>query len=310
MPNLPQLGWVALCLVPRINGPTLGALLQAFGSPRAIFEATEADLLSVPGIGPKAVAAIQEVDLETVAAQIQAWTAVGVELLTWQESTYPAPLLALRDRPPLLFARGAGLPDWRRVVAIVGTREPEGQAELMAEKMGYELARRGWIVVSGLALGIDAAAHRGAVQGGQTIAVLGCGVEAPFPMRHRKLSETILNRGGALYAEVPPGTAPSAGTLLARNRLIAGLARATIVIQSNKISGSLETARRARSYARPVLTLDVPHYEGNQHLLRMEALPLPPHITDWEAFAARLETLPEPPRQLSFFDLPDENLLE
>jgi len=298
----PLTGWVALCLVPRIGGRTLSTLLDAFGSPRAIFEATEADLLRVARIGLKTVDAIRAIDLQVIEKQIIAWQAQGIRLLTWQDADYPQPLHQLYDRPPLLFARGDPAQDWRRVVAIVGTREPDADSVRLAETLAQELGGRGWLVVSGLALGIDAAAHRGALQaGGRTVAVLGGGVDTPHPAQNRPLGDQIMQKG-MVFAEVPPGTPPSAGALMARNRLIAGLAKAVFVLACDLDSGSLETARRARQQQRHVFTVDHPDYLGNQALLRAEALPLSPTFGAFDALHAQLEALPDPPRQLSLFE--------
>jgi DNA processing protein len=300
-PSTSLVGWVALSLIPRIGGRTLSALLDVFGSPRAIFEASFEDLLTVKRIGPKTIAAIQAIDLGEVEQQVKAWQRQRIALLTWQDSAYPEPFLTMPDRPPLLFARGKLGQNWNRTIAIVGTREPDPTSEHLAEAIGRELAARGWLVVSGLARGIDAAAHRGALLAGQTVAVLGCGVENIFPVQNRALADHILPTG-AIYAEVPPGTLPTAGTLMARNRLITGLAKATIVIQAGIDSGAMEAARRARYQQRPVLTIDHPDYAGNQALIRMEAIPLPPVFHDWDGLSNLLDALPDPPRQLGLFE--------
>jgi DNA processing protein len=297
-----MIGWVALCLVPRIGGRTLAGLLQTFGSPRAIFEASEAELRDVKRIGARTVQGIQSIDLEAVEAQILDWLNQGVTLLTWQDDRYPAPFVDLHNRPPLLFARGTLTQDWSRVVAIVGTREPSQASETMAENLARELTARGWLVVSGLARGIDTAAHHGALQSGPTVAVLGCGVDAIYPIRNRELAEQIVAEG-AIYAEVPPGTLPSPGTLMARNRLISGLSKAIFVVEAGIGSGSMEAARRARQQQRHVFTID-DDFEGNQTLLQMEGFPLAPDFSDWDALSDQLDGLPDPPRQLSFFDLP------
>lgn len=299
-----KVGWVALCLVPRIGGRTLGALLDAFGSPSAVFDAPREALLNVPRIGDTTVTAIGQVNLAQVEKQIKAWEDDGIHLLSWQDNAYPEPFQELPSRPPLLFARGQVWQNWQKVVAIVGTREPTPQSEKLARNMGRELTRRGWLVVSGLARGIDAAAHQGAVGLGSTVGILGCGVSNVHPIRNRELAEQIL-RDGVLYAEVPPAAAPSAAALMARNRLISGAAKATIVIEAGEKSGSLEAARRARHTHRHVLTIDCADFAGNQQLLAMEAIPLAHDFSDWDGLAALLNDLPEPPRQLSFFDAVD-----
>lgn len=294
-------GWVALCLVPRLGGRTMSALLEAFGSPRAVFDASEAALLGVPRIGRKTLSAIRHIDLGQVENQIRAWQAQGITLLTWQHDDYPAPLLTLPDRPPLLFAMGELRQDWRQAVAVVGTRQPSRTSAALAERVGRELAARGWLIVSGLARGIDAAAHHGALKGGHSAAVLGCGVDVVHPVSNRGLAQRLL-KSGVLYAEAPPGAPPTPGALMARNRLIAGLSKAVIVIEAELACGSMETARHARRQQRPVLTVDRAEYEGNQALLRMEAQRLAPDFEDWDGLSSLLADLPEPPRQLSFFE--------
>jgi DNA processing protein len=132
--------------------------------------------------------------------------------------------------------------------------------------------------------------------------VLGCGVDAIYPIRNRELAEQIVAEG-AIYAEVPPGTLPSPGTLMARNRLISGLSKAIFVVEAGIGSGSMEAARRARQQQRHVFTID-DDFEGNQTLLQMEGFPLAPDFSDWDALSDQLDGLPDPPRQLSFFDLP------
>jgi DNA processing protein len=293
-------GWVALCLIPGIGGRTMSLLLDAFGSANGVFEASPAELRSLGRLNNKILENIAALDLELVQAQIILWQAQGIHLLTWQDEAYPLPLLALPDRPPLLFAKGHLAQNWQKVLAIVGSREAEWASVHLAESLGREMAKRGWLIVSGLARGIDAAGHRGALQAGHTVAMVGCGVDELYPIQNRPLARKLL-RQGAIYAEVPPKTLPSPGTLMARNRLIAGCAKATVVVQAGQHSGSLEAARRARVGGRHVLTVDSP-YEGNQALLRMEAIPLEAEFADWDGLAYLLEALPDPPKQLELFD--------
>jgi len=300
MSNASLVGWVALCLLPRVGGRTLSALLDVFGTPTAVFEASHQDLLAVKRIGTKTIEAIESIDLAIVAQQIDQWQKQGIALITWQDVRYPEPFKDLRDRPPLLFARGNLQQDWSKVVAIVGTRQPSDTGVLFAETLAYELTQRGWLVVSGLALGIDAAGHRGALAADRTVAFVGCGVDALHPLRNRTLGETIL-RQGAVFAEVPPQTIPSAGSLMARNRLISGAAKATFVIEAGLQSGSMEAARRARQQQRHVFTLDMAIWAGNQALLQSGAIPLGTDFMEWDGLAAQLMALPDPPRQLRLF---------
>lgn len=296
----PEVLWVALCLVPRIGGRTLSSLLEAYGSPKAILEASHASLEEVPRIGPKTIEAIGQIDLAEVERQIEGWYEDGITLLTWQDALYPEPLLALHDRPPLLFARGQLAQNWERVISIVGTREPSVESVTLAETMACELGRRGWLVASGLARGIDAAAHRGALKIGSTVAYLGSGISNIQPPSNRGLARRIMEIG-AIYSEVSPEFIPTPASLMARNRLISGSAKATVVIQAEAQCGSMEAARKAWRQQRTVFTVDA-DFAGNRELLRMEALPIAPKGLHWDEFAEQLENLPDVPRQLSFFD--------
>lgn len=297
-PSDSLIAWAALAQIDGIGGRTLGRLLAHFHSPHAIFAASPQDWQVYGRLPSKVLAAIQKADLAAVAAQIIAWQALQIQLLTWESPGYPSPLLAYHDRPALFFAKGALIQNWERCIAIVGTREPSPDSAALAQALAAELAGRGWVVVSGLARGIDTAAHQGALLAGATAAFVGCGVEAIFPAQNRPLAAEIAHTGG-LYAEVPPGTVPVAGTLMARNRLIAAAARATFVIEAGERSGSLEAARQARKLGRAVFTLELPQ-AGNQALLRMEARPLSPSFSDWEGLHQQLSELPPPPQQLDF----------
>jgi DNA processing protein len=294
LPSPALVGWVALCLIPGIGGRTMSLLLDTFGSASAVFEAAPSDFKGLGRLNAKTIEAIAAIDLEAVQVQIILWQTQGIHLINWQDGHYPPPLLTLPDRPPLLFAKGQVDQQWEKVLAIVGSREPDVTSIHLAESLG-------WTIISGLARGIDAAGHRGALQTGRTVAMVGCGVDELYPIQNRILAHKILAQG-AIYAEVPPKTLPSAGMLMARNRLIASCAKATIVVQAGLYSGSMEAARRARISGRHVLTVDHQAYEGNQALLRMEAIPLEPEFKDWDGLAELLAALPDPPKQLELFE--------
>ncbi|HKE17400.1 MAG TPA: DNA-processing protein DprA [Kofleriaceae bacterium] len=180
---------------------------------------------------------------------------------------YPARLGATPQPPPELFALGAvPLPDADLIVAIVGARAASGRRMALAREVAAELAAGGALVVSGGAIGIDSAAHLGALDAGRpTVAVLAGGLDAPYPPRNRPLFDEIIERGGTLLAASPPGTAPQRRFFVARNAVIAGLCDATVVVEAQAASGSLHTARAALRYGRMVAA--VPGSPGCEALL-------------------------------------------
>ena len=184
---------------------------------------------------------------------------------------WPAALRELPRPPERLWVRGS-LPAEPAGVAVVGTRAATEEALDLAEQLGRDLAASGLVVYSGGALGIDGAAHRGALSaGGTTVAVLAGGLDRPYPPEHAELFERIVAGGGALLAEVPPGERPRPGRFLARNRLLAALAQAVVVVQAPARSGALSTARKARDYGRPLFVVPFsplePRAEGGLALL-------------------------------------------
>lgn len=280
---------VALCLTPGIGGVTLRALLARFGDVETILSASVEELQETPGVGPRIAAAIQMISVPQIAEALQRWQQDGIQLLTWSHLDYPDRLHLLHDAPPVLFYRGMLLPDDDRAVGIVGTRSPTPQARRLAEHMGFELAKRGWTVVSGLAWGVDFAAHSGAVRGGRTIAITGSGVHAPLPGSKQTLAAQITG-SGAILAEVHPDAAPTRTALVARNRLISGMSRAVIVIEAGENSGSMYTARFAYKQGRPIFSVDNGS-AGNKKLLENGAFPLTADFSDWDGLHEHLNAL-------------------
>jgi DNA processing protein len=170
----------------------------------------------------------------------------GINMVSWQSPLYPPLLREIYDPPVLLFFRGK-LPDPQNpLVAIVGTRKPSPAASAQAFDIARGLGRAGLSVVSGLAIGIDACAHRGNMEGGaQTVAVLGSGVDEVYPSTNRVLARRILETGGALISEYPPGMGPRKWTFPARNRIISGLSRGVLIVEAPQKSGALITGRFA-----------------------------------------------------------------
>lgn len=251
---------VALALTAGVGKKTIGRLLDTFGTFEAILAAAPVELRSVQGIGAKTASAIHRLDAAHLArldAELKQAAENGIRTITWQEVDYPGPLHDLDDAPLALFCRGAWLEsDWQ-AVAIVGTREPSDESIAVAEELAAGFAARGWTVVSGLARGIDAAAHRGALKaGGRTLAVLGSGITSDviYPPEHRPLAEDAIARG-ALLCECHPAAQPSASALTIRNRIITGLSRAVIIVEAGATSGALHAARWARRQHRPLFAM-------------------------------------------------------
>ncbi len=274
--------WVALSLIRGMGGAKLATLTEQFGSAAAVFQASKADLLAVRGVGAKTVTAIQDTDLEAVVGRLSDWTAAGVQTLL--PSEFPARLQPPLPEPPaVLFVCGRLPSDSAPSVAIVGTRAPSTAMREAAYRLGRVLAAAGYAVVSGLAFGVDAAAHEGAlsVSTGQTVAVLGSGVLDVYPAQHRELAAAITGRG-ALVCEIAPDASVATPWLVARNRLISALADTVIIVQSNDDGGAMYAARAARKQGRRVLAVDN-EATGNRALLDAgEAEPLAPDLGNLE----------------------------
>jgi DNA processing protein len=266
-------------------------LLQHFGTPESVFEASLEELRQVPGLSTQTAQAITAASIDSAYAILSACKAHDITVTTWADADYPSLLLRTGDAPPVLFQRGdLHAPD-TRAVAIVGTRSPTPDGSELAHRCAFELARREWAIISGLALGIDTAAHEAALRaGGRTVAVLGCGLGKVYPPQNIDLARRII-LNGALLSEQLPQAPVSAQSLVARNRITSGLSRAVIVIQSHADSGSRATARRALAQGRAVYYVcngenAVPApLETGEHLLDLRAI-------TWGQFGDELEALP------------------
>ena len=264
---------VRLALVSGVGPRTWQTLIERFGTPRAVLDAPPSMLREVSGIGPKlsqAIAAAREsVDAEE---EIAHCAANGVEILTRASPAYPAPLATIPDPPAVLFVQGTIAPSDSLAVAIVGSRHGTHYGVSQAEKLAGALARAGLTIVSGLARGIDAAAHRGALAaGGRTLAVLGSGVLNIYPPEHVELARQVRNRG-ALISESPPRAAPLSGAFPQRNRILSGLAMGVVVVEASSRSGALITARHAMEQGREVFAvpgrIDNRNSQGCHRLIR------------------------------------------
>lgn len=244
--------WLRLATAPGLGPVGQRRLLQAFGDPLAVCAASPAALRGVIGLQADSLAGPEAVERALAAS---AWLAEpGHELVTLADADYPQALLQLADPPCVLFVVGDRRVLAQRALAIVGSRSASVGGEQTAERFARALAEAGWLVVSGLALGIDGAAHRGALAGGRTVAVMGTGPDRIYPSRQRELAHGIVSRG-ALVTEFPPGTPPQAGNFPRRNRLIAALAEGVLVVEAALESGSLITARLAGDLGREVFAV-------------------------------------------------------
>ena len=247
------IGWLALALTPGLGARTAGKLLREFGSPDEIFDAslTTLEAQHLPAAVAQAIHSRRP--LSDAAKELAQAQAAGCRLLTWDEPEYPARLREIYDPPPLLYVKGnAGLLN-RHLISVVGARRPTPYGNQMAQRLAKDLADRGLVVVSGAARGIDASAHRGALNSavGATVGVLGCGIDVVYPKENKKIFEEIEQRG-ALISEFPMGTFPAPQNFPIRNRVIAGVSLGTVVVEGAQYSGSLITARLAMEFGREV----------------------------------------------------------
>lgn len=266
-----QREWLALSLVPGVGTAYFIRLLARFRSPGAVLRASQGDLREV--VGPKLAERIaQYVDVVDVEGQERLMAEYDATLITLNDTRYPLLLSEIYDPPLALFVRGELNEEDETAVAIVGTRRATPYGIRMAEKLGRELSARGVTVVSGMATGIDSAAHKGSIDGsGRTIAVMGNGVDIVYPPQNAELMDAI-TRNGCVLSQFPMGTKPSKGHFPYRNRIISGMTKGTIVVQAPERSGALITANTAAEQGREVFAVPgevgVKNSEGPHALIR------------------------------------------
>lgn len=245
--------WLRLTLIPGIGGETQRKLLAAFGLPEAVFSAGHTALHAV--IGNK-VDLLLDFDTAQAVDRSIAWAdETGHTILTLADTGYPQSLLEIADPPNVLYVRGNPALLQKRGLAVVGSRNATPQGLQTAENFAKALAGKGLSIISGLALGIDAAAHRGALAaGGATVAVIGTGADRLYPARNRELALQIAEHG-AIVSEFPLGTPVLAANFPRRNRIISGLSRGVLVVEAATESGSLITARLAGEQGREVFAI-------------------------------------------------------
>lgn len=249
--------WIALNMTPGVGPRAATKLLERFGSAESVFAATRAELESLR-LRPEAVESIMARDLfERASAEIERVRSLGADILLLDDGVYPQLLREIFDPPITLYVKG----EWSLClegpcVGVVGSRRASTYGQNAAVMLARDLAERGVTIISGLARGIDAAAHRGALEaGGRTVAVMGTGLDQVYPRDHKKLADEILERGGALVSEFPLETPPAPQNFPYRNRVISGLSLGVLIVEAAENSGSLITARLALEQGREVFAV-------------------------------------------------------
>lgn len=247
--------WIAFSRVGGIGAVRVKALLDTFGSLQIAWQASPGELSRV-GLGPQTLEALlsnrKKIDPEGELSRV---TELGFSVLTWDEDAYPARLREIAQPPPVLYVWGKPETGDRFAVAVVGTRRPTSYGQAVTREIAAGLAANGLVVISGLARGIDALAHKAALEAeGRTIAVLGSGLDQVYPPEHRVLAEQI-SASGVVYTDYALGTRPEAGNFPPRNRIISGLAMVVVIVEAGQTSGALITADFAAEQGRDVFAV-------------------------------------------------------
>ena len=269
--------WIWLATRPDMGDRMKLAVLEAFRDPEEIFYAEQNSYSNVPGITQAGMEALADKDLSAAREILDSCVELNIGLCTYNDGAYPARLKNIANPPVLLYYKGklAGL-DSSPVIGVVGTRKASAYGITTAKKMGYQIAKCGGILVSGLAEGIDGNAMAGALTaGGMVVGILGCGVDVIYPAMHKSLYRDTENNG-CLISEFPPKTPPYKWNFPKRNRLISGLSNGVLVVEAPHGSGSLITARQAADQGRDVFVvpgnIDVDTFKGSNALLRDGAI--------------------------------------
>lgn len=257
--------WIALNMTPGV-GPRLATkLLERFGSAAAVFHARRTELESLR-VSPVTIESIIKREFEeTAKTELERVKELGGDVLILDDGSYPQMLREIDDPPPVLYVKG----DWQACfeqpcVGVIGSRACSTYGENASEMLSRDLASRGLTIVSGLARGIDTAAHRGSIRGnGRTVAVMGTGIDNVYPKENRKIAEDIVSSGGCLVTQFPLGTPPIKENFPYRNRIISGLSYGVLLVEASERSGSLITARLAAEQNREVMAVPGNITSGN-----------------------------------------------
>ncbi len=269
--------WLSQRLGP--GSRKLPGLVSRFDSAYEIYRADDEEITGFDADGNEKLYNLANKDLDEACRTVEYCSANGIEIITYASPRYPSKLRKLQDPPAVLYLRGR-LPELekRLAIAVVGTRKMSEYGKASAYKIAYELASAGALVVSGMALGVDAMAACGALSAkGETIAVFGCGVERTYPAKHKRLMSKILENG-CVISEYPPHTEPRGYNFPMRNRIISGLCSGTLVVEADESSGAMITARDAILQGRDIFALpgniDAEGSQGTNLLIREGAQPI------------------------------------
>ena len=265
--------WLALSRIPGVGNVIYNRLIEKFHTPENVFQSTPDELKKVEGIRSKTIAAISNFKGNDWAKrELGQIEKLGITLLTLNDELYPRILKTIYDPPPILYLKGELQEGDSLSLAIVGSRSASAYGKDITMRLARSLTQRGFTIVSGLARGIDTAAHKGALKaGGRTLAVLGSGIDVIYPWENNTLAENIA-QNGAVMSEFPFGTPPEAAHFPSRNRIISGLSLGTVIIEASFRSGSLITARLALEQGREVFAVpgnvDSPWSKGTNRLIK------------------------------------------
>lgn len=247
--------WLALRMTPGLGTRKAGQLIDVFRSPRAALRASRSELEAAGLSAAVAQSLSSGCAFEDAASQQEKLAEAGATLVPVTDSRYPPLLRDIYDPPPLLFVRGRIELLDTLMIAVVGTRRPTPYGTTAASRLSRDLAEAGLTIVSGMARGIDTAAHRAALEaGGDTIAVFGCGIDQVYPAENRKLAEELASRG-LLISEFPMGAPPYPQNFPVRNRIISGMSAGVLVVEGSEYSGSAITAKLAAEQNREVFAV-------------------------------------------------------
>jgi DNA processing protein len=295
--------WLGLTKLEGLGVRGAHKLVEHFGSPQAAYMAslTELESCGIPARVAQSIFA--QAGLKEAAGDLEASVKAGCQVVEYSSDDYPPRLKQIPDPPLVLYVRGDVKVLSRHAVAIVGARRPTAYGSQVAQRLSHDLAQRQLVIVSGLARGIDSAAHRGALEAaGKTVAVLGSGIDVIYPRENKRLAEQVIE-SGALISEFPPGTSPAPENFPIRNRTISGLSLGVLVIEAAEYSGSLITARLALEQNREVFAvpgnITSAQSFGPNHLIKQGAKLVDEWIDVIEEFPAEIRMQLLPPVEAS-----------